>query len=83
MNIASSLRCRKMAWMREGVWEWYVVFTDAFELLMPIKVISGSSFSTQLINVVALYTKSYKTPWRQYCLSKKGKKAYANQIEIC
>ena len=30
-----NLRCRKLAWMRESVWAWYMPLTDWMDDLMP------------------------------------------------
>jgi len=36
MNINfSKMRCRKLAWMEEEVWTWFITFVDHMSKLLP------------------------------------------------
>ena len=34
----AQLRCRKMAWMKELQWGWFIVFIDAFSVTQPLRL---------------------------------------------
>ena len=83
MNIASKLQCRKMAWMNEEVWNWHVVFTDAFKVLIPVKVSSDRLDSRRLINLISFYTHLYNPVRCYYCCRKKETTDYAIKLKVC
>lgn len=83
MNIASKLQCRKMAWMKERVWDWHVVFTDAFKVLVPVKVASERWFSEILKNLIAFYCHLYNPVRCYYCCRKKETTDYAIKLNVC
>jgi len=45
------MRCRKLAWMEEAVWEWYTPLVDAFNQLLPKHAVASGDCIARKHNV--------------------------------
>ena len=49
---AAKLRCKKLAWMIEPEWEWWIVHTDHMSVLRPKTTPQSSYLKTQVLTAM-------------------------------
>ena len=48
----NKMRCKKLHWMREAVWEWYMPLIDAFKQLQPKHAVASGDCNVQKQNLM-------------------------------